>query len=211
MLKADDAHHRRIGIALVTVATLCFSILDASAKWLVQDLPVMQVVWLRFATHVVLMVLLLAPQHGRALVRMEISNRVVEQEPEEQAMNLETLVERGMRIRLTPQGITGTSFLELDYVDPPPPMLPIAWTPNNVYIPSTPSTVSQLVNAAADIIDYKSDGVSASKPETLVERVEHYRPQIDAYRDAVATMTGLPAERVTARLLFVNEGVVRAV
>ncbi len=70
MLKADDAHHRRIGIGLVTLATLCFSILDASAKWLVQDLPVVQVVWLRFATHVLLMVLLLAPRHGRALVRM---------------------------------------------------------------------------------------------------------------------------------------------
>ena len=62
-------------------------------------------------------------------------------------------VERGLRIRLTPQGITGTSFLELDYVDPPPAVLPIAWTPNNVYIPSTPSTVSQFVNAASDIIE----------------------------------------------------------
>ena len=62
-------------------------------------------------------------------------------------------VERGLRIRLTPQGITGTSFLELDYVDPPPATLPIAWTPNNVYIPSTPSTVSQFVNAASDIIE----------------------------------------------------------
>jgi len=70
VLKSDDAHQRRIGIGLITLATLCFSILDASAKWLVQDLPVVQVVWLRFATHVVLMVLLLAPRHGRTLVRM---------------------------------------------------------------------------------------------------------------------------------------------
>jgi len=62
-------------------------------------------------------------------------------------------IERGLRIRLTPQGITGTSFLELDYVDPPPPLLPIAWTPNNVYIPSAPSTVAQFVNAASEILD----------------------------------------------------------
>jgi paraquat-inducible protein B len=61
--------------------------------------------------------------------------------------------ERGLRIRLTPQGITGTSFLELDYVDPPPATLPISWTPNNVYIPSTPSTVAQFVNAASEIIE----------------------------------------------------------
>lgn len=71
MLTADDAHGRRLGIGLVTLATLCFSVLDACAKWLVQWLPVFEVVWLRFATHVVLMALLLAPRHGRALLHMK--------------------------------------------------------------------------------------------------------------------------------------------
>jgi len=71
MLKDDSARSRRIGIGLVVGATLCFSILDAMAKWLVQSLPVMQVVWLRFVTHVVLMALILAPRHGLAkLVRV---------------------------------------------------------------------------------------------------------------------------------------------
>jgi drug/metabolite transporter (DMT)-like permease len=69
MLHSDSARQRRIGISFVIGATLCFSILDASAKWLVQSLPVLQVVWLRFVTHVLLMGLLLAPQHGWALVR----------------------------------------------------------------------------------------------------------------------------------------------
>jgi len=70
VLKTDSARSRRIGIGLVTLATFCFAILDACAKWLVQTLPVVEVVWLRFVTHVLLMVLLLAPAHGRALVRM---------------------------------------------------------------------------------------------------------------------------------------------
>ena len=70
MLKDDSARSRRIGILLVTLATFCFAILDACAKWLVQTLPVVEVVWLRFVTHVLLMVLLLAPAHGLALVRM---------------------------------------------------------------------------------------------------------------------------------------------
>jgi drug/metabolite transporter (DMT)-like permease len=69
MLQADDARARRIGIMLVTLATLCFSVLDTCAKWLVLSLPVFEVVWLRFATHVLLMSLLLAPLHGRALLR----------------------------------------------------------------------------------------------------------------------------------------------
>lgn len=71
MLHIDSARHRRIGILLVVGATLCFSVLDASAKWLVQSLPVMQVVWLRFVSHVLLMALILAPRHGRAMAHMQ--------------------------------------------------------------------------------------------------------------------------------------------
>ena len=56
-------------------------------------------------------------------------------------------------MRLAPQGITGTNYLEIDYVDPPPPLLPIDWTPNNMYIPSAQSTVLQFVNAASELIE----------------------------------------------------------
>jgi ABC-type transporter Mla subunit MlaD len=63
-------------------------------------------------------------------------------------------VERGLRIHLAPQGITGTNYLELDYVDTPTaPVLPIDWVPDHIYIPSTPSTVSTFVTAASDIVD----------------------------------------------------------
>ncbi len=62
-------------------------------------------------------------------------------------------VERGLRVHLAPQGITGTNYLEVDYVDPPAPVLPIDWTPDAIYIPSTPSTVTTFVNAATEIID----------------------------------------------------------
>jgi ABC-type transporter Mla subunit MlaD len=56
-------------------------------------------------------------------------------------------------MRLAPQGITGTKFLEIDYVDPPPPLVEFDWKPDNVYIPSAPSTVLTFVNAASEIID----------------------------------------------------------
>ena len=71
VLKTDSAKSRRVGIALVTLATVCFAVLDTCAKWLVLSLPVLEVVWLRFATHVVLMVLILAPRQGRKLFRMQ--------------------------------------------------------------------------------------------------------------------------------------------
>ena len=70
MLLDNNARNRRIGIGLVTLTTLCFASLDAIAKWLVQELPVTQVVWLRFATHVLITSLLLAPVYGRELVRV---------------------------------------------------------------------------------------------------------------------------------------------
>ncbi|MBL8288553.1 MAG: DMT family transporter [Rubrivivax sp.] len=69
MLSAD-ARQRRLGIALVSLATFCFAVLDACAKWLVQSLPVAEVVWLRFALHGVLMAAILAPTRGAALVRV---------------------------------------------------------------------------------------------------------------------------------------------
>jgi paraquat-inducible protein B len=62
-------------------------------------------------------------------------------------------VERGLRVRLAPQGITGTNYLEVDYLDPATPVLPIDWVPEFIYIPSAPSTVATFVNAATEIVD----------------------------------------------------------
>jgi drug/metabolite transporter (DMT)-like permease len=67
----NSPEQRRIGIALVSFTTLMFACLDALAKHLVQELPVLQVVWLRFATHVLIMAVLLWPQHGRQLVTVQ--------------------------------------------------------------------------------------------------------------------------------------------
>src|SRR6185295_9776794 len=59
---------------------------------------------------------------------------------EQKSADLE--IERGLRMRLAPQGITGTSYLEIDYVEPPlPQVLAIDWVPTSIYIPSAPSTV----------------------------------------------------------------------
>jgi drug/metabolite transporter (DMT)-like permease len=70
LLHLDTAANRRTGILLVTLTTLCFALLDASAKWLVQSLPVIQVVWLRFVLHVLIASALLAPRYGLELVRV---------------------------------------------------------------------------------------------------------------------------------------------
>ena len=56
-------------------------------------------------------------------------------------------------MRLTSQGITGTSYLEVDFVDPKnAPLLEIAWIPDNLYVPSAPSAVNQLLASADEIM-----------------------------------------------------------
>jgi drug/metabolite transporter (DMT)-like permease len=69
LLYADSARNRLIGIGLVSLAYLQFSLLDGSAKWLVGGMPVIMVVWLRFAIHTLVAGAVLFPVQGYALVR----------------------------------------------------------------------------------------------------------------------------------------------
>jgi len=69
VLHADSARNRLTGIGLVSLTYVLFTLLDGSAKWLVQSVPVILVVWLRFLTQVLLAAALLFPLRGRALVR----------------------------------------------------------------------------------------------------------------------------------------------
>jgi drug/metabolite transporter (DMT)-like permease len=69
LLQADSAGNRLIGIGLVSFTYLLFTLLDGSAKWLVGSVPVIVVVWLRFATHVLFAGALLLPLRGVSLVR----------------------------------------------------------------------------------------------------------------------------------------------
>ena len=69
MLHADSARNRLIGIGLVSLCYLIFSVLDGSAKWLVQSMPVVMVVWLRFFIHVIVAGAVLLPVKGWSLLR----------------------------------------------------------------------------------------------------------------------------------------------
>jgi drug/metabolite transporter (DMT)-like permease len=69
-LLSDSSKNRKIGIALVTLTTLMFASLDTCAKWLVLSLPVLQVVWMRFFTHVIITSLMFAPKMGWSILRL---------------------------------------------------------------------------------------------------------------------------------------------
>jgi drug/metabolite transporter (DMT)-like permease len=69
LIHADNPRNRLIGIGLMSVTFLCFALLDCGAKWLVQTLPVLQVVWLRFLFHAVFSAALMAPRFGSGILR----------------------------------------------------------------------------------------------------------------------------------------------
>jgi paraquat-inducible protein B len=77
-------------------------------------------------------------------VRFVIDTRRIGQVPE-----VDEAIKQGLRVRLASQGITGLAYIEADFVDPERfPLLPVPWTPIYPYIPSMPSTISQVQNAA---------------------------------------------------------------
>jgi hypothetical protein len=61
-------------------------------------------------------------------------------------------IQNGLRARLTALGVTGTSYLEVDYLEAAKyPPLPIDWEPDYPYIPSAPSSFARIVNSAQDV------------------------------------------------------------
>ena len=61
-------------------------------------------------------------------------------------------IQNGLRARLNALGVTGTSYLEVDYLEAAKyPPLPIDWEPDYPYIPSAPSSFARIVNSAQDV------------------------------------------------------------
>ena len=62
---------------------------------------------------------------------------------------IETAIRNGLRARLASQGITGVSYIELDFAASETyPPLDIPWQPRDTYIPSVPSMLMQVQDAA---------------------------------------------------------------
>ncbi len=82
-------------------------------------------------------------------VRFELDTRKIGRTPDTQAA-----VALGLRARLASQGLTGLAYLELDFVNPKQyPPLVVPWQPEAEYIPSMPSTLSQVQVAAENLLD----------------------------------------------------------
>ena len=64
-----------------------------------------------------------------------------------------TEIDKGLRVRLASQGVTGAAYIEADYQDPTRnPPLEIDWQPRYPYVPSSRSRITQLSESLEKIL-----------------------------------------------------------
>ncbi|MCK5310561.1 MAG: MCE family protein [Desulfobacteraceae bacterium] len=77
---------------------------------------------------------------------------------------IEIIVNEGLRVKLGLQGLTGAAYIEADHIEKNKIQdLPIAWEPENPYIPSATSTITRLTDSISKIVE----GVESIKFQAL--------------------------------------------
>jgi ABC-type transporter Mla subunit MlaD len=88
------------------------------------------------------------------VIDMDIRHDMIPERGREQIkQNLAASIERGMRVRISSSGLTGPSYLEILFDPKKPPVPALPYTPDNLYIPSAPGTMSQIVSGVDAIIE----------------------------------------------------------
>ena len=90
---------------------------------------------------------------------------------EQRVAYLESMVSRGLRIRLTSNLLTGQAYLQADFLDPNRfQKLDIGWQPEHLYIPSAPSELTTLKDSVDKVL-YRLQEIDIDKLVTAVESV----------------------------------------
>lgn len=94
------------------------------------------------------------------LVRVAVERDALLGDPVEKVSPREwdDAVTEGLRMQLASQGITGTLYLEADFVDPERhPVAEIDWHPRHPYIPSIPATLTRFTESLDQILTNLDD------------------------------------------------------
>lgn len=126
--------------------------------------------------------------------RLVFVRYVIDEAKTGRAMDPARAVKLGLRVRLAAQGITGLTYLELDFVDPEIyPATEVPWQPKAAYIPSMPSTMFQVQNTAQEVLAKLNradiDGVTRAII-ALVHDLQQQFSEGDAHQ-ALVQMTAL--------------------
>jgi ABC-type transporter Mla subunit MlaD len=96
-----------------------------------------------------------AQLYGRyVVIKMSVPDFVKGISGENMKQTVERMITSGLRVRLASQGLTGTAYLEVDYLNAEKnPPIAIAWEPKTIYIPSAPSTISRFTASVDKFFD----------------------------------------------------------
>ena len=90
-------------------------------------------------------------------------------------------VDKGLRVRPSTMGLTGQMFIEIDYLDPKNNQpLPIDWKPEELYIPSVPSTMSR-VEAAITTISNTLSKVDKADIHEVIQNIKSVSKSLDSF------------------------------
>ncbi len=94
-------------------------------------------------------------RYGRyVVIKMSVPDFVKGTSGNNLKKTIERMISTGLRVRLASQGLTGTAYLEVDYLNPEKnPPLDIKWEPKSIYIPSAPSTISRFTASVDKFFD----------------------------------------------------------
>lgn len=90
----------------------------------------------------------------------------------EHPLNIAQETRKGLRVRVSIQGLTGAAYLEADYLDPERYVpLEIDWKPRTTRIPSAPSTITRLSEALQSIMrnlqEINFQGIAANLDKSM--------------------------------------------
>lgn len=113
--------------------------------------------------------------------------------------SVEEAVRAGLRVRMASTGVTGVSYLEADFVNPERfPPIEVPWTPAYPYIPSIPSTFTQVTTAAERLMTRLSGIDLDALFDSATGLIQDLRSQVSGQgdlattlREAASTMTAL--------------------
>jgi len=105
------------------------------------------------------------------LVRMSVPDFVKGVRGSDIQKGVERMIQNGLRVRLASQGLTGTAYLEVDYLNPERNLpLRIPWKPQIIYIPSAPSTISRFT-ASVDKFFEKLEKADVTQILSTIETI----------------------------------------
>ncbi len=101
----------------------------------------------------------------------DMAEKARERTDQERAERLAVMIQRGLRLRLSTNILTGQGFLEGDFLDPNRfPVLDIIWKPVYLYVPSAPGEFTTIKDSVDSILN-RLEKIDTEKIGLEIERI----------------------------------------